>query len=291
MNDNHVTFCRDQPHRRWADDLGALGGGLATWSRRELHDARFWQIAALTALLLWNIANLSVGAGLLPSLIAVAASLATQAVATVLVARHHIDLRSPLITGLSLSLLLRGDALWVPALAAVVAITSKFLIRINGKHLFNPAAFGIVVLLASGHAWVSPGQWGQTTLLIAGLVFLAILVLARADRLDIAIAFLTAYAALLAARAGWLGDPVAIPLHQLQNGALLIFTFFMITDPRSTPDARSARLLFALGCAGIAHWLLFAEQVRPALYVALLATSFTVPLLDRVLPEARFTWR
>ena len=70
--------------------------------------------------------------------------------------------------------------------------------------------------------------------------YIAILVLRAAHRSDIAIFFLVAHATLLLVRAVWLGDPLAIPLHQLQSGSLLIFSFFMISDPRTTPDSRSA---------------------------------------------------
>ena len=41
--------------------------------------------------------------------------------------------------------------------------------------------------------------------------------------------------ALVFGRSLWLGEPMSIPLHRLQNGALLLFTFFMISDPRTTP--------------------------------------------------------
>jgi len=56
-----------------------------------------------------------------------------------------IDLRSPLITGLSLSLLLRADEPWLHAVAGVIAIGSKFVLRIDGKHIWNPAGLAIVV--------------------------------------------------------------------------------------------------------------------------------------------------
>ena len=50
-------------------------------------------------------------------------------------------------------------------------------------------------------------------------------------------------ALLLFGRAYWLGDPLAIPVHQLQNGALLVFAFFMISDPKTTPDTGFGRVL------------------------------------------------
>ncbi len=257
---------------------------------RFLHDARHWQIAALSLLLIYSIAGFDFGASILPSVVALGTCLATQSIASRLAGRHF-DLRSPLVTGLSLSLLLRTDALWVTALAAIVAIGSKFVFRIRGKHLWNPAAFGIVmVLFGTHHAWTSPGQWGAAVWTATLILFLAILVLGRAGRVDTALAFFGTFGALLVGRAVYLGDPMAIPLHQIETGSLLLFACFMITDPRSTPDRRSLRIGFAIAVAGLAHLLAFEQQMRPALYVALVLLAPVVPLFDHLFPAPRFVW-
>lgn len=254
-------------------------------------DARHYQIAALACLLAFNIGFVDFGAKPLPSALAIISALATQIVCTCIFALPNLDLRSPLITGLSLSLLLRADALWLHAIAGTVAIASKFLLRIEGKHIWNPAGFAIVVLLATSSAvWISPGQWGTGVWLVSALAFAAILVLRAARRTDIALFFLGSHAALLFARAVWLGDPLAIPMHQLQSGSLLIFSFFMISDPRTAPDSRTGRFLFAFAVAASAHWLGFFMQMRPALYVALIALSPLVLLIDKAFPAQRFTW-
>jgi Na+-transporting NADH:ubiquinone oxidoreductase subunit NqrB len=257
---------------------------------REMRDARSWQIAALASLLGLNIATLSLGASLMPSLVAVVSALLAQGIAGSL-SRVRFEPRSALITGLSLALLIRGDGLWVPALAAFLAIASKFTLRIEGKHLWNPAAFGIYLVLMTGHAWVSPGQWGSSALVALLVMGSGLMVLTRAARLDTALAFLGTHLALLFGRAIWLGDPLAIPLHQAGNGALLLFALFMITDPRTTPDARVARLVFAAAVACLGHWLIFFDQMRPGLYVALIVLAPLVPLLDRVFPASGFVWR
>src|SRR5205807_5727196 len=89
----------------------------------------------------------------------------------------QLDLRSPLITGLSLSLLLRADEPSLLAVAGVIAILSKFVIRRDGKHVFNPAGFAIVALLVlSDHVWISPGQWGTSVWFASLIAFCAILV-------------------------------------------------------------------------------------------------------------------
>src|SRR5499427_1817793 len=213
-------------------------------------DARHYQIAALSTLLVFNFGWLDFGARPLNSALAIAGALATQAVCARLTGLPTIDLRSPLITGLSLSLLLRADAAWLHALAGVIGIGSKFVLRLDGKHIWNPAGFAIVVLLfVSNDVWISPGQWGSAIWFAVLLSFFAILVLHAARRSDVAIFFLGSHVALLFARAWWLGDPLAIPIHQLQSGSLLIFSFFMISDPRTSPDSRLGRFIFAASVA------------------------------------------
>jgi Na+-transporting NADH:ubiquinone oxidoreductase subunit NqrB len=265
---------------------------MSSLLRREWwSDARHYQIAALSTLLIYNLGWLDFGARPLNSALAIAGALAMQALCTRWFALPKFDPRSPLITGLSLSLLLRADEPWLSALAAVIAIGSKFVLRIDGKHIWNPAGFAIVVLLFTAHGvWISPGQWGSTVWLAALISFFAILVLHAAQRSDVALFFLGSHAALLLARAWWLGDPLAIPIHQLQSGSLLIFAFFMISDPRTTPDSRLGRFLFALSVALLGHYLTFFMQMRPALYVALIALSPLILLIDKILPAERFAW-
>jgi enediyne biosynthesis protein E5 len=255
-------------------------------------DARHFQIAALATLLGFNFAFLDFGARPLNSALAILSSLATQALCSRVRRLPAIDLRSPLITGLSLSLLLRADEPWLHALAAGIAIGSKFVLRLDGKHIWNPAGFAIVALLLCmpDHVWISPGQWGTSVWFAALVSFFAVMVLGAARRGDIALFFLAAHGALLLARAAWLGDPLTIPLHQLQSGSLLIFAFFMISDPRTSPDSRLGRFLFALAVALLAHRLAFVWQMRPALYVALIALSPFTLLIDRILPAERFCW-
>jgi Na+-transporting NADH:ubiquinone oxidoreductase subunit NqrB len=202
-----------------------------------------------------------------------------------------VELRSALITSFSLSLLLRTDALWLYALAAVIAVGSKFLIRIDGKHVFNPATIAIVALVfGSGRAWVTPGQWGAEMWFATLLGFLGIMVLQRARRADVTLFFLLAHGGLLVARALWLGDPLAIPAHQLESGSLLLFAFFMISDPKTIPDSRLGRLIFAFAVAGLAHYFVFFGQVRPGLYLALALLALTVWPIDRLLPAPRHQW-
>ena len=133
-----------------------------------------------------------------------------------------------------------------------------------------------------GQAWVSPGQWGAlawSALLLGGG---GALVLGQARRIDTAVAFLLVYGGLLLVRCLRLGDPLTIPWHQAQSGALLIFSLFMITDPRTTPDRRAHRIAFAAAVAALAFHLQFVWQVREGFFYALALAAPLVPLLDRL---------
>ena len=254
-------------------------------------DARLYQIIFLAALLTTGV--LLRDFALRPEQMALtfAAGLATQALCIRALGLKRVGYLSAAITCFGLSILLRADTSWVHPLAACIAIGSKFVLRINGKHLYNPANFGVMtsVLLLPG-AWISPGQWGTDLALAGWFVVLGALVTQRARRWDISWMFLTAFLGLIAARVLWLGQNPAVFAHQLGNGGLLLFAFFMISDPKTTPDSRAARFLFAglvaLGACYV-HFVLFRTN---GLLWSLAACSPLVPVLDRLLPGPRYAW-
>jgi len=192
---------------------------------------------------------------------------------------------------LSLCLLLRSDSLAIAAFAALVTIASKFLIRSQGKHVFNPTNFGLVVtILLFDGAWVSPGQWGSLAFFGFLVASVGSLVIHRAERSDVTWAFLFSWCAVVFGRAAWLGDPWPIPLHQLSSGALLVFAFFMISDPKTTPDSRTGRIVFAVCVAVLGGFFRYVLFEPNALLYSLAACCLAVPLVDRFLPGARFAW-
>jgi Na+-translocating ferredoxin:NAD+ oxidoreductase RnfD subunit len=253
-------------------------------------DPRLYQIGALSLLLLYGIGALGFDVGPLRVAVVVGAALLTQSIASRW-ASIPFDPRSPLITALSLCLLLRTTSPDLAAAAAVVAIGSKFVLRVRGKHVFNPTNLAIVLFLGfTNGAWVSPGQWGSATVLAFFVVCLGGLVIHRALRTEVTLAFLVFWTAILFGRSAVVGEPLGIPLHRLQSGALLIFAFFMISDPKTTPDRRVGRVLFAFAVALGAGYIQF-HLFRPnALLWSLALLSPLVPLLDRLLPGTRYEW-
>jgi hypothetical protein len=219
----------------------------ASGPRRDSTPPVIYQIAVLASLLVYGMAWLGLDIQPGRAVAILAAALLTQLAATAVAELPRFDPKSALISGLSLCLLLRTNDPWLAMLAAVVAVASKFLLRVRGKHLFNPTNFALVaMMLVTGQVWASPGQWGSAAVFAFLLASAGGLVVNRAARADVTWTFLASYAALWLGRSIWLGDPPVIPLHRLENGALVLFAFFMISDPRTTPDSRAGRMLFAV---------------------------------------------
>src|SRR5207247_1423594 len=112
----------------------------------------------------------------------------------------------------------------------------------------------------------------------------------RARRCDVTLVFLGTWAALLFGRSMWLREPVAVPIHRLESGALILFAFFMISDPKTTPDSRVGRMLFAGLVAAGAYVVQFVLFRTNGFLWSLAVASLLVPVIDWLLPGRRYRW-
>lgn len=268
---------------------------------RDPLDPRYYQIAILTSLLgfSWFALDFTLPA---PETAAVLVGvLGAQWGFSRMVGRRGFEPKSALISGLSLCLLLRTHSVTLAALAGILAVGSKFLLRWKKKHVFNPTNFSLVVLILSGGfladlgiaqpgVWISPGQWGRAVVFAAALACLGLVVVMRSRRSDVTWAFVLAYGAWVFGRALWLGDPLAIPAQQMAHGGLVLFAFFMISDPRSIPDHRLGRIVFACAVATGAAYLQFEMHQPNGLFYALFFGAFLTPGLDFIFPQDRYRW-
>jgi hypothetical protein len=267
-------------------------------------DARWFQVLFLASFLAFGALARDFALTATQMLLTFAAALATQAA-------WQWGLRLPgrsswsgylsaIISGLGICILVRAENSWVHPLLACAAMSSKYLIRLGPasckSHVLNPAnlaAFAAFTWIPG--AWLSPGQWGSGSL--AALWFLALggLVTQRVSRWDVSLSFLAAWGALLAARLAWLDyawDPGAgIWLQQISNGAVLLFAFFMISDPMTTPQRRGARIAYAAAVAIAAFAWQFELHKPQGLIVMLFLASWTVPLWNTLWPLRRFAWQ
>ena len=202
------------------------------------------------------------------------------------------SIKSALITTLGLTLLLKTDDVQSLIVASSIAISSKFFIRYKGKHIFNPANIGIIAsILFINESWVSPGQWGSSVLLLLMIGSAGIMVLTKAGRIDTGITFLLTLFTLdflrIIVYQGW---EIDVLLHKYMNGSLLLFSFFMITDPATTPNHIKARIIWASGIAIFTFYLQSFVQLHTAPIWALFFISPLTIIFDLMLKANKFKW-
>lgn len=260
-----------------------------------LKDPRHYQILTLSTLLVYGIVASIFEISAVQIVGIFVAALSTQYLGCLMNAVRF-EPRSALITALSLSLLLRADGVAPLMMAAAIGVGSKFMLRLYGKHIFNPANIGIVSMLLisqtimPGAAWTTPGQWGTAFWFAALLAGVGLFVTYRAARFDVPLIFLGIFAVLILTRALWLGDPLAIPLLRLQNGALVLFAFFMISDPKTTPDGALARAAFAGTAALLTYVLSYHFFISDGLFYALAIVCITRPIFEALDPAPHYRW-
>jgi len=200
---------------------------------------------------------------------------------------------SVLISAMSLCLLLKTNHWYISLLAAFLTVVSKYLFRFNRKHVFNPSAFGIIAtIFLSKDAWLSPGQWGSNPVIFFAVTILGIIVVTRVQKLDVSLAFLVTFIFLLYWRQVYvLGWSLDYFIHSISTGSLLLFTFFMISDPRTSPNHRIARIIWAILIAVVSFYLAaFKWKYNTPIWM-LVAFAPLVPLLDRTFKAEDFQWK
>lgn len=255
-------------------------------------DARWLQIGAVGGLLLFGALVRDFDLRVEQSVLCFAGALTAQWLWMRALGLRNVGYLSAIVTGIGLSVLVRADSLWVHPLVAFLAISAKFIVRVGNKHVYNPANLGVMIaVLFLPGAWLSPGQWGSDAAAALWFIALGVTVTLSAKRFDIAWVFLACYGALLVGRVVWLDQRWAVLLNQLSSGGLLLFTFFMITDPMTTPNDRRMRWLYGALVAVLAFVWQFVWYRNGGPVWALFLLSPLVPLLDRLMQAPKHEWR
>lgn len=191
---------------------------------------------------------------------------------------------SGLIGGLGLVMFLRmtpgTPSYLLYTLAIVLTISSKYIFALRtegGKnHIFNPSNFGIVtmLLLFPGMTFIRPDQWDPTIPLLCLVLALGITLVWRAKVLWLTFCFILAESVLFLIHRGGLGDysPGRIlgilQTYWLITPTLLVFSFHMLSDPRTVPKTQTGRTIHSISTAML-HWLLLAFGLgRAAIFLA-----------------------
>jgi Na+-translocating ferredoxin:NAD+ oxidoreductase RnfD subunit len=219
-----------------AVDSRVLAGGVAAPRPRLSLDVRFLPPLLITAILLT--AHLSFG--ILESYQRTAAAIATAIVAELVMGRITYGawphLASAYITGISVGILVRSPFVWPYVLCSLISISSKYVLRYRGRHLWNPSNFGLSAVLFLAHETVShlSIQWGNVVAPMVVIWLLGFAITWRVGRLHISLTYIASFLLLALVRSSITGTPWLATVAPITGPMYQLFVFFMVTDPRTT---------------------------------------------------------
>ena len=192
-----------------------------------------------------------------------------------------LNLASAYITGISVGILVRSPAYWPFALGSVISIMSKYVLRIKGRHIWNPSNFGIAVLLflAPETMAVLSIQWGNNLLPIVVIWVLGSIIIWRARRFHISATYVVSFLMFAFLRSLITGHPWPAEIAPITGPMYQLFVFFMVTDPKTTVHSRVAQCVVVFFVA-LVEFLLRLNQVVYAPIYALFLVGPAANLIE-----------
>jgi len=195
---------------------------------------------------------------------------------------------SAYITGISVGILVRSPAYWPYALCSAISITSKYVLRIKGRHLWNPSNFGIsAMLFLAGETVGSLSiQWGNYLWPMLAIWALGALIIWRLHRFHITATYVVSFVVYALIRSALTGNPWQSEIAPITGPMYQLFIFFMITDPRTTVRSKTGQCVVAFAVASLEMVLRLAQNVY-APYYALFIVGPTALLIEMRLASRR----
>lgn len=187
---------------------------------------------------------------------AIAVALAAEMALGRLLTGRWLNPASAYITGISCGILLRSLSLWPFAIASLLSILSKYVLRLRGRHLWNPSNLGICVVLfaAPGTVAALSEQWGNDLWAMAVIWVLGSVILWRAKRFHVTFTYAASFVALAYVRSLITGTPFLSEVAPITGPMYQLMAFFMVTDPATSVSSRRGRI-------GVAFLVALAEMV------------------------------
>jgi Na+-transporting NADH:ubiquinone oxidoreductase subunit NqrB len=157
-------------------------------------------------------------------------------------------LASAYVSGISVGILVRSPAYWPYALCAAISIMSKYVLRVRGRHLWNPTNFGIVamLLLAADAVASLSVQWGNNLLPMVFVWVFGAVILRMVGRLHITLTYVASFLLFTVVRTAVTGHPFLAEVAPITGPMYQLFVFFMITDPRTVVRGRRRQIAVAV---------------------------------------------
>ena len=249
--------------------------GTVSGSHKRLRvDSRYVAPMLISCILL--VAQLSFGVleSYPKTLLAIVTSILTEIALSKITTGRFPHLASAYVSGISIGILVRSPDFWPYALCALIAITSKYVIRWKGRHLWNPSNFAIAVMLLLASETVSTLsiQWDNRVWAMVVVWTLGSYIVWNLKRFHICATYVASFVGFAGLRALLGGGaegfsshfwnevaPITGPMYQL-------FIFFMITDPKTTVGSKKWQCIVVFFVAFAEHILRLNQNIHAPYY-------------------------
>src|SRR6478609_982180 len=265
-------------------DTGVVAPDRALPQRRFLSvDNRFLPPLLISCILIT--AHLSFG--ILESYERTAIAIATAMAAEMIMGRLTYGAwpnpASAYITGISVGILVRSPFVWPYVLCSLISITSKYVLRLRDRHLWNPSNFGLSAVLFLAPDTVShlSIQWGNVVAPMAVIWLLGFVIVWRVGRLHISATYVATFLGLSFIRSAVSGTPWLATVAPITGPMYQLFIFFMVTDPKTTVRGKQAQCL-VVACVALVEMMLRLNEVIYAPFYALFLVGPSALIIERL---------
>lgn len=251
-------------------------------------DSRFTPPVFITLILLAGHLSFGMLESYQKTLLAIVVSIAAETVLGRIFLGKWPHLASAYITGISVGILVRSPAYWPFALCALISITSKYVLRYKGRHLWNPSNCGISILLflAGDIAASLSIQWGNFLLPMVVIWALGSVIIWRLRRFHITGTYVVFFLLFAFLRSWMTGSPWQSEVAPITGPEYQLFIFFMITDPKTTVKGWKGQCIVAFAVAFV-EMLMRLDRVIYAPFYALFFVGPAALLVEMWLNSRR----
>lgn len=242
------------------------------WRRWFSLENRFLPPVFITLILLVGHLTFGILESYRKTLLAISVAIVAELLLGKLMTRTWPNIASAYISGISVGILLRSPAFWPYALCALIAITSKYVVRVKNRHIWNPSNFAICVMLflAAESVTTLSIQWGNNLAAMAVIWALGSAIIWRLKRFHICATYVLSFFFYAVIRAGIVGDPIVSEIAPITGPEYQLFIFFMITDPKTTVRSKLGQCLVAFCVASVEMVLRLHSSIYAPLYALFL---------------------
>jgi enediyne biosynthesis protein E5 len=244
-------------------------------------DNRYLAPAFITCILLAGHLSFGILESYQKTLLAIATSIGLELVLGRIFFRRWVHPASAYISGISVGILVRSPAFWPYALCAAISITSKYVLRVKDRHIWNPSNFGIsaMLFLAADTVATLSIQWGNYLLPMLVIWVLGSVIIARLHRFHITGIYVASFLAFAFLRSRMTGSPWQSEIAPITGPMYQLFIFFMITDPKTTVRSKRGQCIVVFLVA-VAEMILRLRQVVYAPFYALFMVGPAAMLIE-----------